>query len=185
MSASLHSSLGCHCSRCGSGKRRNLEILKIRFGEAPLQVCEVMLKDMTDSKRIDQHVQSQSLVGTRFILIVALDVDETQSVMHPTVISRHFWPQFQTTKILMPGQLREYAIFRSYHASCIESRAVSKSHMRASLRHSNPTRNYAGSLTSEASVSRSNCKIAPSARMFHLSKRHLSSFSQSKVYIVS
>jgi len=43
-------------------ERRNLEILKVRFGEAPLQVCEVMLKDMTDSKRIDQHVQAQSSV---------------------------------------------------------------------------------------------------------------------------
>jgi len=71
-------------------ERRNLEILKIRFGEAPLQVCEVMLKDMTDSKRIDQHVQTQS-----------------SSVLHPTIISRHFWPQFQTAKILMPGQLRD------------------------------------------------------------------------------
>jgi len=67
-----------------------LEILKIRFGEGPLQVCEVMLKDMTDSKRIDQHVQSQS-----------------SSVMRPTIISRHFWPQFQSSKIQMPGQLRE------------------------------------------------------------------------------
>jgi len=45
------------------GQRRNLEILKVRFGEAPLQVCEVMLKDMTDSRRIDQHVQSQSSVS--------------------------------------------------------------------------------------------------------------------------
>ncbi|EDR12247.1 uncharacterized protein LACBIDRAFT_311453 [Laccaria bicolor S238N-H82] len=40
-------------------ERRNVEILKIRFGEATLQVCEVMLKDMTDWKRIDGHVQSQ------------------------------------------------------------------------------------------------------------------------------
>ncbi|KAH9169016.1 ubiquitin-protein ligase [Lactarius sanguifluus] len=71
-------------------ERRNLEILKIRFGETPLQVCEVMLKDMTDSKRIDQHVQSQS-----------------SSVMHPTIISRHFWPKFQSSKLRMPGQLHE------------------------------------------------------------------------------
>ena len=48
-------------------QRRNIEILKIRFGEAALQVCEVMLRDMTDSKRIDQHVQSQKNVrGTAF-----------------------------------------------------------------------------------------------------------------------
>lgn len=43
-------------------QRRNIEILKIRFGEAALQVCEVMLKDMTDSKRTDQHIQSQHSV---------------------------------------------------------------------------------------------------------------------------
>jgi hypothetical protein len=54
-----------HCSRRERGQRRNLEILKVRFGEAPLQVCEVMLKDMTDSRRIDQHVQSQSSVSMR------------------------------------------------------------------------------------------------------------------------
>lgn len=45
-------------------QRRNIEILKIRFGEAALQVCEVMLRDMTDSKRIDGHVQSQKHVRT-------------------------------------------------------------------------------------------------------------------------
>jgi hypothetical protein len=44
-------------------QRRNVEILKIRFGEAALQVCEVMLRDMTDSKRIDGHVQSQRAVS--------------------------------------------------------------------------------------------------------------------------
>lgn len=44
-------------------KRRNIEILKIRFGESALQVCEVMLRDMTDSRRIDQHVQSQQSVS--------------------------------------------------------------------------------------------------------------------------
>lgn len=49
-----------------SFQRRNIEILKIRFGEAALQVCEVMLRDMTDSRRIDQHVQSQHTVCLLF-----------------------------------------------------------------------------------------------------------------------
>ena len=35
---------------------RTIELLKIRFGEQALQVCDVMLKDMADSKRIDDHV---------------------------------------------------------------------------------------------------------------------------------
>ncbi|KAG7091912.1 hypothetical protein E1B28_008307 [Marasmius oreades] len=77
-------------------ERRNIEILKIRFGEAALQVCEVMLKDMTDSKRIDGHVQSQK-----------------SSIVHPTIISKHFWPLLETSDIIMPGQFqalqKEYA----------------------------------------------------------------------------
>jgi hypothetical protein len=66
-----------------------------------------------------------------------------------------------------------------------ESRAVFKNHMRESLQRSSPTRNYAFSLTLGASVSRSNYKIAPSARMFHPSKPHLSSFSRSRVRFLS
>lgn len=34
----------------------NLEVLKIRFGDVSLQVCDVMMKDLADSRRIDQHV---------------------------------------------------------------------------------------------------------------------------------
>ncbi|KAF9220918.1 hypothetical protein BS17DRAFT_713130 [Gyrodon lividus] len=77
-------------------ERRNIEILKIRFGESALQVCEVMLRDMSDSRRIDQHVQSQHV-----------------TIMHPTIISRHFWPALETSGIVMPGQFQalqqEYA----------------------------------------------------------------------------
>ncbi|TFK44239.1 hypothetical protein BDQ12DRAFT_672627 [Crucibulum laeve] len=71
-------------------ERRNIEILKIRFGEAALQVCEVMLKDMSDSKRIDSHIQAQHT-----------------SVVHPTIISRHFWPTLESSTITMPGQFQE------------------------------------------------------------------------------
>ncbi|KAI9573680.1 hypothetical protein HD554DRAFT_2167242 [Boletus coccyginus] len=71
-------------------ERRNIEILKIRFGESALQVCEVMLRDMTDSRRIDQHVQSQQ-----------------PSVIHPTIISRHFWPALEASSIVMPGQFQD------------------------------------------------------------------------------
>ncbi|ELU44000.1 ubiquitin-protein ligase [Rhizoctonia solani AG-1 IA] len=35
---------------------RNVEILKLRFGEAALQLCDVMLRDVTDSRRVDKHV---------------------------------------------------------------------------------------------------------------------------------
>lgn len=37
---------------------RNLEFLKIRFGECELHNCEVMIKDVTDSKRTNTTMQS-------------------------------------------------------------------------------------------------------------------------------
>ncbi|EAU93610.2 ubiquitin-protein ligase [Coprinopsis cinerea okayama7 len=70
-------------------ERKNIEILKIRFGEAALQVCEVMLRDMTDSKRIDTHIQAQA-----------------PSVVRPTIISKHFWPSLESSDFTMPGQFQ-------------------------------------------------------------------------------
>ena len=35
----------------------NLEILKIRFGDSSLHVCDVMTKDLTDSRRVNQRIQ--------------------------------------------------------------------------------------------------------------------------------
>ncbi|KAK4703540.1 anaphase-promoting complex subunit 2, partial [Phenoliferia sp. Uapishka_3] len=68
---------------------KNVETLKIRFGEASLQGCEVMIKDLQDSKRIDQHVHEQ--------------VPELP--LHVTIVSRLFWPTFQNAPLKLPGQL--------------------------------------------------------------------------------
>jgi anaphase-promoting complex subunit 2 len=38
-------------------------MLKIRFGESALQTCDVMLKDMADSKRIDDRIQGDIQAG--------------------------------------------------------------------------------------------------------------------------
>lgn len=39
---------------------RNLELLKLRFDESLLHLCEVMLKDIGDSKRINAHIQNET-----------------------------------------------------------------------------------------------------------------------------
>lgn len=38
---------------------RYLELLKLRFGESHLQFCEVMLKDVADSRRINANIHSK------------------------------------------------------------------------------------------------------------------------------
>ncbi|KDN51945.1 hypothetical protein RSAG8_00496, partial [Rhizoctonia solani AG-8 WAC10335] len=69
---------------------RNVEILKLRFGEAALQLCDVMLRDVTDSRRIDKHMAGR------------LDAP-----LHPTVISHLFWPNLQSISFKMPGQFQQ------------------------------------------------------------------------------
>lgn len=45
---------------------RNLELLKLRFGENLLHSCEVMLKDISDSKRINAHIQGAAFSECEF-----------------------------------------------------------------------------------------------------------------------
>ncbi|KAF8322634.1 hypothetical protein DL93DRAFT_2223518 [Clavulina sp. PMI_390] len=68
----------------------NLEVLKIRFGDAALQVCDVMMKDLADSRRLDQHIH-----------------DGLNSAMHTTVLSRLFWPPIPKSNLVLPGQFKE------------------------------------------------------------------------------
>lgn len=73
-----------------------VEILKLRFGEATLQVCEVMLKDLADSKRTDAHVQQEARITT----------------LRPIILSRMYWPAMTTMRLKLPRELtrlqREY-----------------------------------------------------------------------------
>ena len=39
---------------------RYLELLKLRFGESHLHFCEIMLKDVADSRRINSHIQASA-----------------------------------------------------------------------------------------------------------------------------
>lgn len=44
---------------------RYLELLKLRFGESQLHYCEVMLKDVADSKRLNSRVMDERLKASK------------------------------------------------------------------------------------------------------------------------
>ena len=73
---------------------RLLELLKIRFGEAPLQACEVMLKDISDSTRIDAWVMREQN-------------GEQTSRISTKVLSRLFWPALHTEAFKLPPEIEE------------------------------------------------------------------------------
>lgn len=72
-----------------------LGLLKKRFGEAALQNCDVMMKDIQDSKRVDavlcKNIQSQP------------DKDGDSLSFHTKILSRLFWPSMPKEPFKVPG----------------------------------------------------------------------------------
>lgn len=95
----LLSQLNYHTER----EIRHLELLKRRFGENQLHYCEVMLKDVYDSKRIDGNIHSDTSYNL-------------QKELFPTsalILSAQFWPPFKEDwKLKLPSivqnQLNKY-----------------------------------------------------------------------------
>jgi anaphase-promoting complex subunit 2 len=71
-----------------------LELLKIRFGEASLHKCEVMLKDLLDSKRINGNVKAPPAPGTPAARDTASSEVLQKSPLDATIVSALFWPPF-------------------------------------------------------------------------------------------
>ncbi len=69
---------------------RNNMILKKRFGDKNMGKCDVMLGDVTESRRIDSeiHHRRRSQAPT-----AAVGVEGMVSRLHPLIVSRQFWPE--------------------------------------------------------------------------------------------
>ena len=99
---------------------RNLEFLKIRFGESELHNCEVMLKDVADSKRINTHIQSlqqqsghdKHEVGEKFSFVwfdfkTKYFLKSFQFPISALVISAQHWDQLKDKPMKLPNQINE------------------------------------------------------------------------------
>ncbi|KAJ5449343.1 Cullin homology [Penicillium cf. griseofulvum] len=93
-----------------------LELLKVRFGDSALQACEVMLKDISDSRRLDLTVRNdQILSGHRKQAGVGK--------LHAKILSRFFWPEFQEQEFKVPDEIIE---LQERYATCFERRKDSR-----------------------------------------------------------
>lgn len=91
-----------------------LELLKVRFGDGALQACEVMLRDVLDSKRVDAVVRSdQGLIGkqpsqevvTPDRGVAAAEQAEEMPQLHAKILSRFFWPTLQDQNFKVPDEI--------------------------------------------------------------------------------
>ncbi|EDV22414.1 uncharacterized protein TRIADDRAFT_28922, partial [Trichoplax adhaerens] len=79
---------------------RYLELLKLKFGETNLSDCEVMLKDVKDSCRISDHIQST------MNKIVQEEKDDSL-MLNTLIISENFWPKFKEEKLKLPPKIEK------------------------------------------------------------------------------
>ena len=76
-----------------------LELLKLRFGEGALQACEVMLRDVLDSRRVDTVIRKDQ----------RLELDEQSKPapeIHTKILSRLFWPALHSETFLLPPEIQ-------------------------------------------------------------------------------
>lgn len=76
-----------------------LEHLKLRFGSSSLQACEVMLRDVLDSRKVDNVIRTdQGMVET---------TAGTKPQFHSKILSRLFWPSLQEQEYIVPFPILE------------------------------------------------------------------------------
>ena len=85
-----------------TSKIKVLDLLKARFGEAPLQSCEVMLKDIQDSGRVNSTIRHNQ----------QLDVSNEAGALEDTslnakILSRLFWPQLHDDSYRIPDGITD------------------------------------------------------------------------------
>ncbi|EEB08420.1 anaphase-promoting complex subunit Apc2 [Schizosaccharomyces japonicus yFS275] len=69
----------------------NLELLRQRLGDASLQMCTVMIKDIQQSHEIDALIHRRAHVSSNF---------------HATILSRLFWPKLSVHPLRLPRPIQ-------------------------------------------------------------------------------
>lgn len=73
---------------------RNVELLKLRFGDSHMHYCEVMLKDMADSRRINSNIREEEQ---------RLSEEEQPPLsLSAIILSSEFWPCLKEEKLELP-----------------------------------------------------------------------------------
>ncbi|TSL28198.1 Anaphase-promoting complex subunit 2 [Bagarius yarrelli] len=74
---------------------RNVELLKLRFGESHMNFCEVMLKDVADSRRINTNIHEEEARLP--------EEQQTPVPLSAMILSSEFWPKLKEEKLELPA----------------------------------------------------------------------------------
>ncbi|KAJ3947744.1 uncharacterized protein N0V96_001978 [Colletotrichum fioriniae] len=82
---------------------RVLNLLKKRFGDNALQNCDVMIKDIQDSKKVDSIISKTIRTG----VIGPVRKPHNTPSYHTKILSRLFWPTMDREHFILPGPVVE------------------------------------------------------------------------------
>jgi anaphase-promoting complex subunit 2 len=87
-----------------------LEHLKLRFGSSSLQACEVMLRDVLDSRKVDNVIRQDQGMGVRPVSPSRSTFKDTtteaeEPQFHSKILSRLFWPTLQDQPFKIPDSI--------------------------------------------------------------------------------
>ncbi|KAL6625032.1 hypothetical protein U3516DRAFT_624402 [Neocallimastix sp. 'constans'] len=94
---------------------RNLELLKLRLGENNLQLCEVMIKDISSSRRIDYNIHTETNDDEKPNNSNSNKTTNKKEIinnnlpLHAKILSHLFWPPFKPTNLKFPKEIQKYA----------------------------------------------------------------------------
>ncbi|XP_071947983.1 anaphase-promoting complex subunit 2-like [Antedon mediterranea] len=86
---------------------RYLELLKLRFGESQLHFCEVMLKDVADSKRINANIKEKQLEQEEKEESKEKTKKEEEVDFNSLILSAQFWPNLKEEKLELPEAIQK------------------------------------------------------------------------------
>ncbi|KAI1344620.1 Cullin family protein [Xylariaceae sp. FL0016] len=72
-----------------------LGLLKKRFGESPMQACDVMIKDIQDSRRLDGVIHRGAINHPEKV--------NRDWTIHARILSRLYWPEVGEERFLLPS----------------------------------------------------------------------------------
>lgn len=108
-----------------SQEQKVLDLLKKRFGDSALQNCEVMIKDIYDSRKVDTHIRRVELgqppqparaFGTPIAPVpiqdLGKDLDQDEEKLgqvpyHARILSRLYWPNIVQETFVLPQTVEE------------------------------------------------------------------------------
>ncbi|ORX50309.1 hypothetical protein BCR36DRAFT_58206 [Piromyces finnis] len=96
---------------------KNVELLKLRFGESSLQLCEVMVKDISSSRRIDYNIHSNiNYTNSNHSIEDKMiedknnnDNDNNNLPLRAKILSHLYWPPFKKYNLKFPKEIQKYA----------------------------------------------------------------------------